>query len=488
MVMSVSLEPTSESTREAFQSLSLSIPIDTAKYQYICQFLERVLLLKDERSILIDSSEGVNLKLGCVELLPNVSFPLDAWVNDQIVVRDIRIKNSLLNEINSLIEKEVTNTQSGTPVRIDGNVISYYEKLLVAYRFLEAPIMQVNSSPTNSTSYRTDYPLREEEDEENDDAVIARTISNQSSTNSLLKTYHSLFGNGSSTNTNSIISGPTLNHNSSIGNGTSLNGNNSISNGNSLNNNNNGNNINNHNTNNNNSNATSNNNNNNSGHRLTFTRKKRFLTLLGQSAQNSDTNLNEQNGYYEDEDKKHQNLNGLLAKSRIYNKLKKNRDLSASATSVISNPTSLSHSNRNSIATTMTSSTKRRGSIQTPEMLIEPRSSVIYGGTSGGAGGVSASGGFTSASRHSSIYSIPGLTPSQRQDIQKSKYDYYVQLKKLLRLTKQVLAVINDSFESRDMLNLVEFIKRYVMKFIVIDMNEILLEYVEYKELSLYRK
>ncbi|CAH2350682.1 hypothetical protein CLIB1423_02S02718 [[Candida] railenensis] len=486
MVMSVSLEPTSESTREAFQSLSLSIPIDTAKYQYICQFLERVLSLKDERSILIDTSEGVNLKLGCVELLPNVSFPLDAWVNDQIVVRDIRIKNSLLNEINSLIEKEVANTQSGTPVRIDGNVISYYEKLLVAYRFLEAPIMQVNSSPTNSTSYRTDYPLREEEDEENDDVVIARTISNQSSTNSLSKTYHSLFGNGNSANTNSIISGPTLNHNSSIANGTSLNGNNNISNGNALNNNN-GNNINSHNTGNNNMN---NNSSNNSGHRLTFTRKKRFSTLLGQSAQASDTNLNEQNGYYEDEEKKHQNLNGLLAKSRIYNKLKKNRDSSASSTSVISNPTSLSHSNRNSIATTMTSSTKRRGSIQTPEMLIESRSSVIYGGSSGGAGGVgmSASGGYTSASRHSSIYSIPGLTPSQRQDIQKSKFDYYVQLKKLLRLTKQVLAVINDSFESRDMLNLVEFIKRYVMKFIVIDMNEILLEYVEHKELSLYRK
>lgn len=502
-----------ETTRDAFQSLSLSIPVDVSKYQYICQFLERVLSLKDEKVILGEDNENVSYptKFGYVELLPNVSFPLDAWVNDQLVVRDIKIKNSVLNEITALMERELGNIKAGNQVKIETNVINYYEKLLVAYKFLEAPVI-LNPSPPTSTVYRnTDFPLREEDDEDPHDHHISRTILNQLSQNSLLKTYHSLFGNGSNTSTHSS------NHNSMSNSGTGNNG--PYATTITLNGNGNGN----GNINSNNGNSS----NNNAGSRLTFSRRKRFLTILGQAG-TSDSNINEMNGsgngagagagtgagagagistngsisgspnpnnggFDNDNDESKSKHNSLLTKSRLYNKLKKNRELSASQTSLISNPTSLAHSNRNSITTTMTTGSKRRGSIQTPEGYNDQRSSVIFGGSGGSGSGGNPNGsgsgmnGFSS-SRHSSIYSITGLTPSQRQDIQKSKYEYYVQLKKLLRLTKQVLKIINDSIETRDLITLVDFIKRYVMKFVVIDMNEILLEYIEFKEVSLYRK
>ncbi|CAK7905886.1 hypothetical protein CAAN1_14S02894 [[Candida] anglica] len=472
--MSVSLEPATEAAREAFQSLSLSIPIDTSRYQYLCVFLDRVLNLRDERAILRDSDKSVQdtpLASSTVstdtssapEVVPNVVFPSEIWLNDQLGVRDIKIKNSVLQEINSLLEREVANTQSGTPVHIDSNVLSYYEKLLTAYRFLEPPVYQdaVTTSPGAGGARTTmgvagDYALKEEDDEEPVEPVtplttsIARTPSNQSSTNSLSKTYHSLFGASATSLTNGATNTPPSN-----GTAPSTNGGGSTFSTANVNQ------------------TTSPTTNIPAGSR--FTRKKRFSTLLGHQPtieqSNSETPPSESN---DDDPKRQQSLNSLLTKSRIYNKIRKNRDSSASSTSIISNPTSISHSNRNSITTTMTSSSKRRGSLQAP--YDESRSSIVFGGNT------------NTTSRHSSMISISGLTIAQRNEIQKNKYEYYVQLKRLLNHVRKVLHVINDSIESRDIINLVEFIKKYVLKFIVIDINEILLEYLELREVSFCRR
>ena len=396
--------PAPDPPRQAFQSLSLLIPVDTSKYHYICQFLERVLSLHDERVIL----DGAAATLGCVELLPNVSFPLDAWTNDRLGVRDVRIKISVLHEINALVERELAAVAAGLPARVDANVISYYEKLLAAYRFLEPPALHA-AAPATTFGVRADFALREEEDEE--DSPLARTASGQLSS-SFLKTYNSIFGAGAASAANGHASvASTASHSSN-------------------------------------------------GLRL---RKKRFL-LLGHDHEP----LSAHTSTAVDDDGRKQ-LNGLLLKLRIYNKLRKSRDLTLLQGLVILNPTMVSHSLRNSIVTAL--SAKRCDSVQGDDA----RALVVYGG------------GSATPSRHLLVL-LGGLTPTQRLEVQRSKYDYYHQLTRVLRLTRQVLAVVNDSSDTRDLEVLLEFVKRYVMKFVVIDINEVLLQYVEWREGLLYRK
>lgn len=108
-----------------FQSLSLSIPVETTKYTFICLFLTRVLNIKDESHI---RTKELAKRKRPVEILPGIVVPPDLWLKDEVIPKDIKIKTNVLHEINTMLEKDGD---------ADAATLSYYEKILSAYGFLE---------------------------------------------------------------------------------------------------------------------------------------------------------------------------------------------------------------------------------------------------------------------------------------------------------------------------------------------------------------
>lgn len=392
-------------TTQAFQSLSLSIPVDTAKYKKMYLFLSKVLNVSHENVILESEEQGRQYILNKepIEVLSRVYLPHDTWLKGEVTIKDIKIKSNMLLEINNMIENELPRTIDDV-VQIDDNVLNYYEKLLTAFKVYEIPSQEAES---RHNSIGDSLREEEEEEEEEDTSIydsndISRTQTNVSTAS--LKTRLSIF-NGYSSRRSSSISA-----------------------------------------------------------------KKRILSNVGPSNDNDVNSISNFNGSKKNEDDRKQGINNILAKSRIYNKLKKHR-LTGSVTSNISSPSSTPYSNRNSVGTTMTNgsyNSKRRGSstFASPE-ITEGR-----------------------------ILNIPSpmenqpiiLTSLQKQENQKDKFEYYSQMKRLKFLTRRVIKHLDHSQESYDLVKILEFVNKFVVKFIFIDISQMIILYGQRKAYDFYHK
>lgn len=461
-----------------FESLSLAIP-DPSQFDYIKHFLHTLLNVQ-KPELLVEDGSVDRLQQGH-EILPEIFVPPDLWLKDNITIKDVKIKVTMMTEINSMIEREVSGDNHDL---LDETALLYYQKLLMAYKFYEpssGPGTGSGPRPGSgpgiggrSLSHGTDFSLREELDEEEDyeTKLLNRTVSNQLSNS--LRTHQSYFSNnGSSNSTHSNnYNYNTLNNN----------GNNSrrgssqskehllsrkrflslISNGNGHNG-----------TGNNGHNSYNGHNGHNSNHN-SYNGQFNGPQGINGSPTNVYTNgfgssIPPEKQDHEDDHKKQQALNSILSKSRIYNKIKKNRELNSSMNSNISIP-SLPQSARNSISTTTTtgSSTnpksKRASSITTPE---------------------------PTDLRHASFVPVPSFASyslSQRQEIQRNKYDYYVQVFHMLNLIDRILRLLQLNPHDTKSFKLMDFIKRYVFKFIVLDASDMVIKYAEIGAYRLYSR
>ncbi|CUM52290.1 unnamed protein product [Debaryomyces tyrocola] len=390
-------------TNQAFQSLSLSIPVDTAKYKKMYLFLSKVLNVSDENVILQTEEQGRHFIMNRepIEVLNRVYLPHDTWLKGEVTIKDIKIKSNMLLEINNMIEKELPGTIDQV-VQIDDTIINYYQKLLTAFKVYEVPCQQDESRHDSIGD-----SLKEEDDEDEaslyDSNDISRTQTNISTAS--LKTRFSIF-NGYSSRRNSSMS-----------------------------------------------------------------TKNRVLSTGGQSTDTNDANgIIYPNGTVKNEEERKQGLNNILTKSRIYNKLKKHR-LTGSVTSNISSPSNTPYSNRNSVSTTVTNNSynsRRRGSssFASPE-ITEGRILAIPS---------------------PKVDQLPILTAIQRQENQRDKFEYYSQMKRLKFLTRRVIKHLDHSQESYDLVKILEFVNKYVVKFIFIDISQMIILYGQRKAYNFYQK
>lgn len=389
-------------TTQAFQSLSLSIPVDTSKYKKMYLFLSKVLNVSDENAILQSEEQGRQFILNRepIEVLSRVYLPHDTWLKGEVTIKDIKIKSNMLFEINNMIEKELPGAIDQV-VQIDDTIINYYEKLLTAFKVYDIPCQEIESRHDSICD-----SLKEEEDEDEASLYYSNDISRTqtNSTTASLRTRFSMF-NGYASRRSSSMSA-----------------------------------------------------------------KQRVLSAASQSTDNNDTNnIVYFNGSFKNDEERKQGLNSILTKSRIYNKLKKHR-LTGSVSSNISSPSNTPYSNRNSVSTTMTNNSynsRRRGSssLASPE-ITEGRI-------------------LTMPSPQGNQLQI--ITAAEKEENQKDKFEYYSQMKRLKFLTRRVIKHLDHSQESYDLVKILEFVKKYVVKFIFIDISQMVILYGQRKAYNFYQ-
>lgn len=163
----------------------------------------------------------------------------------------------------------------------------------------------------------------------------------------------------------------------------------------------------------------------------------------------------------EDPHTKQQALNNILLKSKLYNKIRRNRELVSSNSSNISHLSS--YSNRNSITTTNTTtsnaSRRRKSSVEVNDSK-------------------------KSFPRIPQDYYTESLSPMKKQENQKDKYSYYVQCQKLSQLTEALLSM---SCDLENVTKLLRFIKKKVLKFIILDIQQMILENARSKSYGNFR-
>lgn len=434
-----------EMLMSSFQRLSLAIPREPANFAFITLFLSRVLNLNNPDTLI--RADPVHQFTTAppagrpTEVVPNIAVPADLWLVDNIQIKNVKIKTTMLAEINgilginkdqnSALDSDNSRLQKDSPL-VDDNTLLYYEKLLAAYKVYEVPNRYsiTSMSPVSASSTaspissgpphaRVDFPLKEEDNEEDadhDDTKLANTTSSQSS-NGSLKTAET----------------PTHSSTKRV-----------------------------------------------SG----FGQRKRFLALMGQGHKGDEqgTTVSSQPSPQlslasphttqvsgnEEENKRQQALNSMLAKSRIYNKIKRHRESGSSFTSA----TSSGLSSRNSVSTTTTvlSGSSRR------------RSSASYGASTDGEMRSMAA-----PYLGMPLSPIPLLAPQQKSENRRAKYEYYVQLQDLLQTTEKVLAMAMASpGGDGGVTRFVEFIRKRVLRFIIIDVFQMIMDYGQLKAYELF--
>lgn len=397
------MESTDDYDLDKFLSLLVSVPIESTKYAFIGMFLKRILNLKDE-SVILDANayerkpDSSRKKRKPVEILPQIAVPPKLWLQHDIVVKNMKIKSSLLKEINSMLLEHVELLRSNAMFLIDETSLSYYEKILVAYNFLEF-----------GRNHNRFDPLREDDEFEDDDG---------SSMLSLTRARSLFFPdlNNAPFNPASYSRPPSIGSHKSVNRISTL-----------------------------------------SRDFLSSKRKQSILGHLAPALQNSDderrrlvsqTSMNGQlksqpnlnsSGQFQDEKlKDHSITNSILSKSKIYNRIKKRRELYSLVSSALSTPISV---------TSVNSSPSFR------------RTSGVYDGEG----------------RSHHLYSP--LSASQRIENQKDKHEYYVQVRRLAENTNALVGHLGQPGSRAMFIRLMEFIKNSVFKFIIIDVSLMIIEF-----------
>ncbi|KAK6454251.1 uncharacterized protein RJT20DRAFT_57347 [Scheffersomyces xylosifermentans] len=440
---------------QPFQRLSLSIPVDAKKYNIICLFLTHILNLDDPKLVLPqDPPLRLEPPEKIIEIIPNVVFPYDVWIKGDVTIKDIKIKTTMLQEINNMIEQDLT-SHADQPVNVE-TTLSYYEKLLAAYKVYEFPTARRGSSNGASPSmlsnsgFSAHSSALREEDEENipngghGHGNLKRITSNQSS----IASQKAFSANGTPSYSSPS---PTMTNSKRFTANT----------------------------------------------RDFLVPRKRFSVLMGHN--NSDDANNTSNNYPNGAANSHGNithangslahnngagangndqaLNSILGKSRIYNKIKKHRESAGSLSSNVSRDSSYStnnnNNNRNSVSTTLTTNSSV-GSRRRSSATWSPEVNEHRFGTPGHPGSPT-------------LAALPALSAQQRLDNQKDKYDYYVHLIRLLVITERLLTiVVNDNNKSGyndKWVKYLDFIKKRILKFIIIDTTQMIMDYAKVKPL-----
>lgn len=468
-VNEVSLDEVGDSTVTPFQRLSLAIPIDPSNYSFIAMLLSRILNLEDANQILPKEKElqakyspteeefSFNSKSSkkSIDILPSIAIPTDIWLVDNIQVKDIKIKTNILQEINAITSESMN---------IDETTLLYHEKLLSAYKVYDIPNRQSIVSYYTNSVYSTSSYIGESLKEEEEDTDLVRTLSNNSShsqkTQKSQKSQKSQTSSqGGGLKTQIATAQPQIIHsNGAIHSNGSANGqlNGSSQNGQHL--------------------------KRSSG----LSQRKRFLALLGLvTHSHHDEQTTSPSTPTTPIDDKQQNLNNLITKSRIYNKIKRHRESGSSL-----NLTMSTYSNRNSISTTntTTSNSSRRRSNSSyflGNQENDLKISQIQSNTASSTASIV-------APSVASLSPLPLLSPAQKSENRKLKYDYYIQLGELKATTQKIvefsIANSSDSAGTAKLMKFIEFIKKKVLRFVIIDIFQMIVDYGQFRAYDLYSK
>lgn len=382
-----------------FQRLTLANPPDYNKYSVIVNFLLTVLNLNS--SVLNGTNDIDEFNFGSKqELLPNIAFPPDTWLRDSIVIKDCKIKSSILGGIITWLSQEVENDQE-----LDEARLSHFETLLIAYNIYEVP---------NKSSNESIYPpptVSLNEEDENDEETLADSYKSDKSSDQQSLQASSIYTRTSLPSQLKRMS---------------------------------------------------------SFSREIISSRKRLSTLLGHD--NSDGTLSAALGVsfgakisprhsrsqWQVDMAEHnkQALISLVSKTKIYSKLSKKRESSSS------------NNSRNSVQTQ-----SNRSSVLTNNLVATRSSSSSFGRTLALPSTDS-----INESRLPGQFQIS--TADQKKENRKLKFDYYAQLYKFLQITDLILKNLQgDRADYNKSIRLLEFIKKKIFKFVVIDVSQMVLDY-----------
>lgn len=374
-----------------FQALLLSLPIESTKYSFMSMLLARALNLKDEAMILAPSSYKSKKHVSPVEILPQIAVPGDLWLASDIGIRDLKVKIALLKEVNAMLLRCLGEIASGRPLMLDEALINALASRVEEYKL------------TEFTASRPQllYPSFREDDEYESDTA---SVSNASFKELVPDTDDaSVYSESGSSRPGSFSGSRSSSRVSTLPRDFML-GKRKLS---------------------------------FFGHTLspkpdagspTENRKSLALTntlQLSPSVMSSET-FGPQ---------KSSQINGLLSKSKFYNKLVKRRDLQALASS---------------------STTTMAGSAQ-----------MLYRNS---ASGFDPQESHNGAARNAALSSA-----TQRIENQKDKYRFYAQTKSLGEHIQLLAACFDRRVSQPNLIMLMEFVKNYVFKFVVVDICQMIL-------------
>ncbi|CAK9442278.1 uncharacterized protein LODBEIA_P60210 [Lodderomyces beijingensis] len=430
-------------------------PVDLSKYEIISVFLTHLINMRDPGIILTQPKNLQFFKRFQVqtppesnrEILDGILFPADVWIRDEVSIKNVEIKVTMLNEINSMLESELGNISEQSS--FEEITLSYYAKLLTAYKVYEVP---TRSFPVKEDSF-LQGPIDEEceEGKRQDDLGLFgkpfyRTTSNQSqqssgsqssknsknkrtsSTSSLgKKRLSSFLTNGNKHQPLEDSSTPHTPPHQPFANQRR---NSSLS---------------------------------------TITDSTSTTTNSGLFHSNSNSNSNHRSSSSRQSPEGHgptATINSILSKSKIYNRMKKHRDSLASVASNKTQSSPLSPlSNRSSLSTAQTGATS---------VGSRRRSVGVQSINNSGAASVT-------SSAHTVTAMVEVISEEQRHENSKHKYDYYVQIFKLNRNTDKIMnaLVANTQVPNEKLVKFLEFIKEKLLKFIIVDVMFMILSYAE---------
>lgn len=383
---------------DEFKSLHISTPLEASKYSFISMFLSRALNLSSD-TLLLDSA-GADLHNGSrtklpVELLPHVAVPADLWLVHDIVIRALLVKIPILREVNALLLLYAESLRTGELFLIDEALLVHLENQIVHNHLFDYTIHDPEP-PFESLAEVEEF---EEHPDEESSVFLRRSVSlssgmpglSRASSRSVSNSHKSfnrissfsreLVGNKRKTSLISLPpSLPVAKEEPSISPGSSPLG----------------------------------------------------LPVLPTTPQFSSS-------HRDSNFSAHSIASGLLSKSRIYNMMKKRRELANLVTSL---PASVSSANS-------TPSTKRKS---------HPYDTDSKNGLR-----------------------VSRLTAVQKAENQRQKHEYYLQVKMLGELTHTLVGFLGKSGLRANLMRLMEFIKNCVFKFILVDICHMIVDYGHYK-------
>lgn len=541
---SKTLEP-SEYVTTQFQNLSVgprTVP-NSAKLSSLCLFFDHIVNLKDAETILQKTKDfqfyknlqqqhdqeasvknGVSGKVYdelFTSLGAHLAIPFDLWLRDEICIKDIKVKVTMLKEINGMIDAELKDVANQSSFEV---TLNYYGKLLTAYNFYEIPLrssaykqLTGSANRNGNSNHIINGSFHDQIDEElefNRDRLSTsspdfdfgylekpfyRSHSNQSndsspithhdkrtSTSSVLskKRFSSFLTGGSGSHHKEGQNGPTSSPDVRDGNH----------------------------------------------------RRSQFLTPTTQpqphfkqfssSTSTSTSTTTPPSSHYQQQQQQQQqdgsptpkshlyenangtppsshnhnsmSVNNILSKLKLYNRMKRNRELASSVN------TSTSHqsypSNRSSIATTASGGGVVSSSGGSRRRSLVTNVKHLFGGGGGnnnnsGSGNSSTNGDVSSFDSSRTLMpadSYPQstenivLTKEEKLENSKDKHEYYIQIDQLMKETRRILTILFNSSDSSVKGNaklgkLVDFVTTKVFKFLLIDVVSMILTYCDLK-------
>ena len=489
----------------------------------ICRFLSHLVNLRDPEIMLqktkdfqyykafeqqynmhthsMDGDEALFTTIG-----PHFAIPFDLWLRDEICIKDIKVKITMLKEINGMIGAELKDLSNKSTFEV---TLNYYGKLLNAYNFYEIPTRTSTYKQLTGNGNGGLHNQIEEELEFNRNRMsnssdfefgqlekpFYRNHSNQSNDSSPhvgnSNNNNNNGGNSNRASTSSVQSKKRLS--SFLTGGSSSHHNNKD-----------GPNV-----------SASSPDLRDANHRrsqlLTPSTPpqpqfKHFSTtstapVTSHGYQQQDGSPTPK-GHYDDPNvtptSSNNAVNNLLSKLRLYNKMKRNRELASSVNSTTSHQ---SYSgNRSSVTTTASGGSRRRSLGTNIKHLLGGGNGSGSGsgsGSGGGGGGGNGSPTGDASSFDSSRTLMPPdldlqssenvvFTNEEKLENCKDKHEYYCQVDQLIKESKRILKFLFNSNDSRvrestKIGKLVEFITAKVFKFILIDAVTMILTYCDLK-------